>query len=194
MKQDVFDTFYAMLTVAGQLAVVAAAVLWLLRGRTSWWAQLRAAVAPVALWLAALVAAVATVASLQLSLGAGYTPCTLCWYQRIAIYPLVIICGVAALRRDSAVRFTVWPIAAIGGAVSVWHYVHERLPDAVGASCDLAAPCSVLWIWKLHYISIPMMALTTVALVAVLVGMAPGGASAEHTPDPNDPETPARLT
>ena len=181
MNQDAFDTFYALLTVAGQLTLVLVAVLWLLRGRTSWWAQFSTAVAPAALWLAALVAAAAVVGSLQLSLGAGYTPCTLCWYQRIAIYPLVIVCGVAALRRDWTVRFTVWPLAAIGAAISTWHYVHERLPDAVGASCDPVAPCSVLWIWKLNYISIPMMALTTMALIAVLVGIARPGS--ERTGD-----------
>lgn len=179
MNQDVFDTFYALLTVAGQLALVAAAGAWLLRGRTSWWAQISASVAPAALWLAALIAGVAMVGSLQLSLGAGYTPCTLCWYQRIAIYPLVIVCGVAALRRDWAVRFTVWPIAAIGASISTWHYVHERLPDAVGASCDPVAPCTILWIWKLHYISIPMMALTALALIAVLVGIAPAAGDAD---------------
>lgn len=94
---------------------------------------------PVALWLATLVAAVAVVGSLQLSLGAGYTPCTLCWYQRIAIYPLVIVCGVAALRRDVAVRFTAWPLAYIGASISIWHYVHERL--ARGGGCQLRPGC-----------------------------------------------------
>ena len=172
MNQDAFDTFYALLTVAGQLALVTVAVLWLLRGRTPWWNQVSASLAPVALWLATLVAAVAVVGSLQLSLGAGYTPCTLCWYQRIAIYPLVIVCGVAALRRDVAVRFTVWPLAAIRASISIWNYVHGPLPEAGGASCVPVAPCTVLWIWKLHYISIPMMALTTMALIAVLVGIA----------------------
>ncbi len=182
MNQDVFDTFYALLTVAGQLALVAVAIMWLLRGRTTWWDRISSAVAPSALWLAALFAAVAMLGSLQLSLGAGYTPCTLCWYQRIAIYPLVIVCGVAALRRDSAVRYTAWPLAGIGAAISTWHYVHERLPEAVGASCDPVAPCTVLWIWKLHYISIPMMALTTMALIAVLVGIArPAGERTGHT-------------
>ncbi|MEZ5373917.1 MAG: disulfide bond formation protein B [Microthrixaceae bacterium] len=97
MNQDVFDTFYAMLTVAGQLALAGLGVLWLLRHRVPWWARVRTSVAPVALWLATLVATVAMLGSLQLSLGAGYTPCTLCWYQRIAIYPLVVVCGVAAL-------------------------------------------------------------------------------------------------
>ena len=172
MNQDVLNTFYALLTVAGQLGLVLCGALWLLRGRTPWWSQLRQSVAPAALWLATLVAAVAVFGSLQLSLGAGYTPCTMCWYQRIAIYPLVVVCGVAALRRDSAVRFTVWPLAAIGAGISTWHYIHERVPETVGGSCDPTAPCSILWIWKLHYISIPMMALTTMALIAVLVGIA----------------------
>ena len=83
MNQDVLNTFYALLTVAGQLGLVLCGALWLLRGRTPWWSQLRQSVAPAALWLATLVAGVAVFGSLQLSLGAGYTPCTMCWYQRI---------------------------------------------------------------------------------------------------------------
>ena len=181
MNQDVLNTFYALLTVAGQLGLVLCGALWLPRGRTPWWSQLRQSVAPAALWLATLVAGVAVFGSLQLSLGAGYTPCTMCWYHRIAIYPLVVVCGVAALRRDSAVRFTVWPLAAIGAGISTWHYIHERVPETVGGSCDPTAPCSILWIWKLHYISIPMMAFTTMALIATLVAMAPRSEHAEAT-------------
>ena len=66
--------------------------------------DLRSRLAPMALTLAWGVALLATAGSLYFSEVANYLPCTLCWYQRIAMYPLVLILGIAVLRRDTAVR------------------------------------------------------------------------------------------
>ena len=97
----------------------------------------------LALPLATAVAAVATAGSLYLSEVAGYVPCLLCWYQRIAMYPLVIILGVAALRRDRSVWLTAVPIASIGAAISAWHIMIEQRPQ-LGGVCDPVAPCASL--------------------------------------------------
>lgn len=120
----------------------------------------------VALPLAAAIAAVATGGSLFLSEVAGYVPCELCWYQRIAMYPLVVIVTVAAWRSDPEVWRTVAPIASVGAAVSVWHIAVERIPSLAGA-CDQAAPCALRWVEEFGFLTLPMMALT--AFLAVLV-------------------------
>ena len=60
------------------------------------------AVAPQSVVFAWIVATVTTLGSLYYSEHAGFVPCELCWYQRIVMYPLVIVLGVAALRRDRA--------------------------------------------------------------------------------------------
>ena len=77
-------------------------------------AQLVAAVDDAALWIAFLVAATATAGSLYFSEVADFVPCQLCWFQRIAMYPLAVILLVAAIRRDRGVRWYVGPLAAIG--------------------------------------------------------------------------------
>ncbi|NDE79574.1 MAG: disulfide bond formation protein B, partial [Actinobacteria bacterium] len=59
----------------------------------------------VSLWLAWLVAAVATAGSLYFSEIADYVPCRLCWFQRVCMYPLAGILLVAAIRRDRNVRW-----------------------------------------------------------------------------------------
>ena len=56
------------------------------------------------LYLAWVVALVATLGSLYLSEVLGYRPCKLCWYQRIAMYPLALMLGIAAFRDDLRVR------------------------------------------------------------------------------------------
>lgn len=121
----------------------------------------------VALPLATAVAAVATGGSLFLSEVAGYLPCTLCWYQRIAMYPLVVVLGVAAWRRDREVWRTAVPLSAIGSGIAVWHILLERNPGW-GGPCDDAAPCTILWVEEFGFLTLPTMALIGFVSIAVL--------------------------
>ena len=149
--------------ILGVLALVAAGVavgtiVALVRGSVPGW--LRDAALP----LAAAIAAVTTAGSLLVSIGFGYTPCELCWYQRIAMYPLVVILGVAIIRGDRTVWRTVLPLGAIGSALSIWHLVIERNPSW-GGPCDPAAPCAVRWVEEFGVLTLPAMAL--IAFVAI---------------------------
>jgi disulfide bond formation protein DsbB len=126
------------------------------------------------LFLALVVALVATLGSLYYSEVANFPPCELCWYQRIAMYPLVVILGIAAVRRDFAVRRYVIPLVAIGAAISVYHYQLERFPSQTSLSCAADVPCTTVWVWRFHYISIAFMALSAFALIAALLLLGPG--------------------
>ena len=136
----------------------------------------RSLVGPGALWLAAVVAGVATAGSLYFSEVAGFVPCALCWYQRIAMYPLVLLLGIAALRHDVGVRRYVGPIAAIGALISIYHIGVERLPGLPTGSCSLAAPCDLIWVERFGFITIPVMALAGfLAILTLLFAYADGG-------------------
>ena len=143
-------------------------------------------IGPSALWLAFAVAAVATAGSLFLSEYSSFIPCRLCWFQRIAMYPLVIVLGGAALRRD--VRGAVFyglPLAVIGSAVAVWHLYIEANPESESASCRIGAPCSTKWIDVFGYITIPMLALTAfAAIIALLLAAWTARDRAGDHPDP----------
>jgi disulfide bond formation protein DsbB len=75
----------------------------------------------VLLGIGTLVAVVATAGSLYLSLGLGLLPCKLCWYQRILMYPLVVVLGVAFLEGRPSVYRTVTPMALLGAATAAYH-------------------------------------------------------------------------
>jgi disulfide bond formation protein DsbB len=120
-----------------------------------------------ALPLATAVAAVATAGSLYASEVAGYVPCTLCWYQRIAMYPLVVVMGVAAVRGDRQVWRTAVPLATIGSAIAIWHIAIERFPR-LGGVCDPAAPCAIRWVEEFGFLTLPTMALIGFVTVGVL--------------------------
>ncbi len=150
--------------IFGLLAIVALVVAVLTaiavaRGRVPAWLR-----DDVALPLATAIAATATGGSLLLSEVAGYLPCVLCWYQRIAMYPLVLILGIAAVRGDREVWRTAVPLSAIGAGIAVWHILLEQNPGW-GGPCDDAAPCTILWVEELGFLTLPTMAL--IAFVAI---------------------------
>jgi disulfide bond formation protein DsbB len=166
--------FLALLAVLADLVVLGALGLMIAAGFSSGAAELRARlrelIGPSSLWLAWAVALVATLGSLYFSEVAHFVPCKLCWYQRICMYPLVVLLAVAAWKGRAELARATLPLVAIGATISTYHYLLERFPswDTV-ASCDPAAPCTVVWVWRLHYLSIPGMALSAFLLIAVLI-------------------------
>jgi disulfide bond formation protein DsbB len=112
---------------------------------------------------ATLVALVATLGSLWFSLGMGLFPCELCWYQRILMYPLVVVLGVATLDEYPEVYRTVLPLAALGVLVSGYHtYLQATLTE-----CGFGAGgCSaVQYQLPVLGLSIPNMALLAFLLI-----------------------------
>ncbi|GAA0596267.1 disulfide oxidoreductase [Virgibacillus siamensis] len=98
----------------------------------------------------------------------GYVPCELCWYQRILMYPLVIIYGVAAIKKDISVALPGLILSGIGMCVSIYHYLVQKLPalaDA-GNSCGLV-PCNAEYVNYFGFITIPFMA--GVAFIVIFV-------------------------
>lgn len=126
------------------------------------------AIRPQALVLGLGVAAVSMAGSLYFSEVAHFIPCELCWYQRIAMYPLVPILAVAAVRKDASVAPYVAILAMIGGSISAYHIVVERFPAVGAGACDPQNPCSVIWVSRFGYLTIPTMALSAFAAIALL--------------------------
>ena len=139
--------------------------------------------------LAFVVAAVATLGSLYLSEVANFVPCRLCWYQRIAMYPLPILLGIAWWKRDAGVRRYALPLAAIGMVISTYHILVERFPSLEGSGvCEVANPCSIRWVERFGFVTIPTMALAGFALISgLLVYPAPGHRLAEPDEEPDRP-------
>jgi disulfide bond formation protein DsbB len=117
--------------------------------------------------LAGLVAAAATAGSLLYSEYYLFEPCRLCWYQRIAMYPLVVILLVGWIRNDrSVVRYAV-PPAVVGAAISVWHLANQWV--VTGTACDVGPSCSLRYVTEFGFVTIPFMALSGfIAIIGIL--------------------------
>ncbi|MEP1125478.1 MAG: disulfide bond formation protein B [Ilumatobacter sp.] len=117
--------------------------------------------------VAALVAVSATAGSLYFSEIADFIPCELCWYQRIAMYPLAMILPLALVRRDRDVMNEAFVLAAAGLLASAYHMRVQWFPDSSN-SCALDDGCSAKWVEGLGVFTIPQMAATAFFLIIML--------------------------
>lgn len=171
---DTANNFYLVLALFAD-AVVLFALLFALAALVSKRARevatgMAAGIAPHANLLGFVVALVVTTGSLYYSEHAGFIPCQLCWFQRILMYPLVIVLGIAALRKDRRAWMTVLPFVVIGAGVSTYHWLVERVPAfAESSSCSLEAPCTAPWFEKLGFVTLAWMALSGFLLIGTLM-------------------------
>lgn len=182
MSVETANVFFSVLSLAaGALAIgVVVAALLARSAPDGGAARLLADVRPLALWGAFAIAATSTLGSLYYSEVEGFVPCEYCWYQRIAMYPLAVILGIAAWRDDVSVRRYAIPVAALGLAVSIYHYQLEWFPEQ-GSSCSALVPCTVRYFEQFGFISLAFMAMTGFAAIIALLAVA-APAPADDTP------------
>ena len=203
---ETFTSLLALMAIAGAVLLVIARVLasrWTVAGHAG------NAVAGAAWWLAWLIAAGATLGSLYFSEVADFVPCRLCWFQRVAMYPLSVILLVAAWRRDRGARWYVLPIAAIGAAVSSYHYLLEWVPSLEGGACSATGPaCADVWFREFGFVTLAFMALAGFVSIIVLLTVSSTFPVATpiarsdttstptqiHTPTPTPTPTPTRIS
>lgn len=122
-------------------------------------------------WLALATALAGTVGSLVFSLGFGWEPCDLCWYQRICLYPLVVILGVSLWRKTTDVEYYVLPLSLMGAGFALYQYLLQKSTWFGAPICQSAVPCTVTYIDWWGVVTIPLMAFVAFMVIngAVIV-------------------------
>lgn len=104
----------------------------------------------------------------------NFAPCMLCWYQRIFLYPLVFIFGVAFWNKDKKIIRYVLPLLSVGFVISVYQNFRYYFGETGNLPCDASGISCYQQLVSEYggYISIPMLALTAffVLIVLMLVG------------------------
>jgi disulfide bond formation protein DsbB len=175
LTTEAVSTFFALSAIVILVLFAGWAILWTAAGRSeraAGWKTLVVASlgerAPVLAWI---VAVIAMAGSLYYSEIAHFTPCEFCWYQRIAMYPLALVLGIAAFRRDRQYWRYALPVVVIGGILSTYHYLMQRFPDLSTGSCSAFAPCTAAYVKQFGFVSIPLMALACFAAIGALLAI-----------------------
>jgi disulfide bond formation protein DsbB len=123
------------------------------------------------LFLCWLIASVATLGSLFFSDVLGFAPCVLCWYQRICVYPLVLIFGAGLFPFDAGVIKYSLPLAIAGWSVALYHTLLYGgiVPKSI-QPCSDGVPCTERYLELFGFLSIPLLSLLAFsAIVALLI-------------------------
>lgn len=122
------------------------------------------------LYLAWIVSVIATLGSLYFSEIKGFIPCELCWYQRILMYPLALILGIAAFYNETYLKKYILPLSMIGGLIALYHYLVQKVPGFASVKpCVQGVPCNVQYINWFGFITIPFLSLTAFTLISFLM-------------------------
>lgn len=114
------------------------------------------------------VALGATLGSLYYSELADFVPCTYCWYQRIAMYPIAVIVAVALVLRDRRILWYTLALGSVGLAISLYHVQLQLFPAQAPNSCALTSPCTAKWVEAFGFMTIPQMAAISFALIVTV--------------------------
>ena len=120
---------------------------------------------PYAAWIMALLSAAG---SLFFSEVMDLPPCVLCWYQRIAMYPLVVIIDIDIATSDPRMRIYALPFAIVGLGIAIYHNLlyYGIIPEAI-TPCTEGVPCNALQIEWLGFITIPLMGLAAFIVITL---------------------------
>jgi disulfide bond formation protein DsbB len=165
MFVETIITILSYLTVLGDLFLLASLIIMiskrrLLKGHYK-------NVSKHSLTFAFIIALIAASGSLFFSEIAGFVPCKLCWFQRIFMYPQVILLGIAAWKKEDIRKYAL-PLLIIGVSISIYHYGLQvyTLYHPISSVCDASGvSCANDYIFQLGYITIPMMALTAFLMI-----------------------------
>jgi disulfide bond formation protein DsbB len=122
------------------------------------------------IFLSWIIALVASLGSLFFSEVMGYPPCSLCWYQRIAMYPLVILFGVGLFQPlKQTLNFSI-PLVILGWIIAVYHNLLSFgiIPESA-SPCRSGVPCSTIYIELVGFITIPLLSFFAFTLILAIL-------------------------
>lgn len=135
-------------------------------------------------YIALSAAWVATSGSLFMSEVLRWTPCVMCWYQRILMYPLAILIAIGILRRDQALYIYVLPFSVFGAGVALYHYLLTKTTFLPPPPCVAGIPCTEDYLNWFGFINVPFLSLTAfliISMAMVVTALRPKQAAGAET-------------
>jgi len=120
------------------------------------------------LFLAFLTSLLATLGSLFFSEIMYFVPCSLCWYQRVFMYPLVFIFLISLLYPDKNVFKYSFPLVVIGILIAIYHnlLIIGIIPERL-SPCISGIPCSIDYLNYFGFITIPLLSFVAFFIICI---------------------------
>ena len=121
-----------------------------------------------------LLSAGSIAGTLLMQYAALLAPCVLCWWQRIFMYPIALIALIALVKgkKISDIADYVIAFSILGGAISLYQHLLQILPSGSLIPCDATGDCAIRLVFEFGFVTIPWMALTVFAALALIAFLA----------------------
>lgn len=163
------NTLWSILAIVAQIISVVIIGILLTRKTPAFLSPIITTISDRAVLVTFIVSLLATVGSLIYSDIIGYDPCKLCWFQRIFMYPLVVLSAIALWKKDATIRMYALTLSTIGALIALFHYVGQLGFNPFGLEClaiGYSASCAKNFVLEFGYITIPLMALSAFLLIS----------------------------
>jgi disulfide bond formation protein DsbB len=122
------------------------------------------------LFLTWIIVSVSTLGSLFFSHVMEFAPCVLCWYQRICLFPLVIILATGLFPFDKRVVKFALPLAIAGGLTAFYHtLLYSGIIPQELQPCSQGVSCTQKYIDLFGFLTIPMLSLLSFSTIITLL-------------------------
>ena len=122
------------------------------------------------LFLCWLLVSVSALGSLFFSEIMEFAPCTLCWYQRIFMFPLVLIFIAGLFPLDKGIIRYSLPLALVGWGFAFYHFLLYSgfIPESI-QPCSKGVSCSETYLDVFGFITIPLLSLISFSIIGILL-------------------------
>ncbi len=164
--KDTVLYFFSTFTVFGDVLIVLILIAFLLK-KTKFARKFLNFLSENYLPIAFLIASFATLGSLTFSEILHFDPCKLCWFQRIFMYPQVLIFLIALLKKDRNVWRISLALSLFGFFTALYHVFLQMYPSSLPCS-DEVVSCAKVQFRFFGYITIPVMSTTAFSALILL--------------------------
>lgn len=118
------------------------------------------------LLLAWIISLIACLATLYMGEILDWPICHLCWYQRIGLYPLVILLGIGSYQNDpNCIRYS-WPFPVITFIFATYQYLEQMIPNFSPINvCGQGVPCNTIHVKIAGFITLPFLSAIASAVI-----------------------------
>jgi disulfide bond formation protein DsbB len=122
------------------------------------------------IFLSFLISLIATLGSFFFSEVMNFIPCSLCWFQRIFMYPLVFLFLINLLFPYDKIFKYAFPLVFVGWIISIYHnlLMFKIIPENL-SPCVQGVPCSVDYINWFGFVTIPLLSFFAYTIILILL-------------------------
>lgn len=164
---DNIDYWLALGTVAAQVVTALLLAAFIFKKRVPVLGDIVSSVAKRGLLIGFLVTAFGAIMTLVYSELFGFEPCPLCWWQRVFLYPQVILFGMAYYKRDVYIIDYALIMSVFGFGIALYHHALQMFPNSLPCPAT-GVSCAQRILFELNYVTFPMMAVALFGLLFVV--------------------------